>query len=325
MVKWIISIKDYPILIFYSLCWGENHFDIKAEILVLREQIDKLDKELLAIFKRRMLIVEKIAEVKALGKLAVNDAEREKQVLEAAAALFEGDKWETLTFMNNVMTIAKTKQYDRMLPSGEIFIPPVFALKTEDLNVAYLENNKSGSEQVAAEMFPASARSAYDDVEGVMEATKTGKADFGILPIENSQKGVFGEVYELIGKNGVYIVAQSWVNTEDIRRKNRFVVIAARAWYDLDCDITSVSFSAAYKSKAIALTLQVLMLAGIDAVRIGSKCLSTNRYLVFADLQTNLLNEGVKEALNQAAKYGDDFQILGCYRTWAEKEKIVFS
>jgi len=48
----------------------------------LREEIDKIDKEMISLFQKRMDIVIKIGEYKKSKSLPIEDKERERQLLE---------------------------------------------------------------------------------------------------------------------------------------------------------------------------------------------------------------------------------------------------
>lgn len=51
------------------------------EIEALRRDIDKLDKQIVELFKRRLLICKSIAKYKKKQNISINDSQREKYVL----------------------------------------------------------------------------------------------------------------------------------------------------------------------------------------------------------------------------------------------------
>lgn len=54
------------------------------EINELREEINKIDDEMLSLFEKRMAVAKKIGEYKKENGLAITDEEREKVVIEKA-------------------------------------------------------------------------------------------------------------------------------------------------------------------------------------------------------------------------------------------------
>ena len=54
---------------------------MQKEIKDLREEVNMVDKELVAVLKKRFLVVKKMIEVKDKEKVNVEDLDREKEIL----------------------------------------------------------------------------------------------------------------------------------------------------------------------------------------------------------------------------------------------------
>lgn len=61
---------------------SENSFDIQATIASFREEIDRLDSELLSIFNRRATLALQIGRIKKTLNLPVYDPSREKRIFD---------------------------------------------------------------------------------------------------------------------------------------------------------------------------------------------------------------------------------------------------
>lgn len=61
---------------------SENDSEIRARIIPFREEIDRLDSELLAIFNRRASLALEIGKIKKQLSLPVYDPSREKRIFE---------------------------------------------------------------------------------------------------------------------------------------------------------------------------------------------------------------------------------------------------
>jgi chorismate mutase/prephenate dehydratase len=99
--------------------------------------------------------------------------------------------------------------------------------------------------------------------------------------------------------------------------KNRtsFVVIAAHPEYDADCDLISVSFSAAHRSGALCEALLPFTAAGVNLTRIESRpSAALHTYRFFAEISGNIKDSRVVETLGHAANVTEYFEVLGCYR-----------
>lgn len=60
--------------------------EIKQQLSALREEIDRTDRDLAALFCRRMELCARIGSLKAAAGLPVRDAAREEKVLSSVAA-----------------------------------------------------------------------------------------------------------------------------------------------------------------------------------------------------------------------------------------------
>lgn len=186
--------------------------DCKEKLLGLRQNIDEVDRDMLDLFGRRMMISEQIADVKSAGNIAVTDESREQQVLDrTAAAVSENNRADALAFMRTLMALSRLRQNTRMMPSSGLLFPKSAEAPAKKLSIAFQGVVGAWSEQAAQQLFPGSPLQSCDYFEDVFEIVKSGQADFGVLPIENSQTGAIGEVYDLLRRHGCYITGQTWV------------------------------------------------------------------------------------------------------------------
>ena len=81
------------------------------EIGQLREEIDAIDKEMLALFERRMQVSTDIAEYKRVNNLPVYDGKREREkIASVAEAASDGMKDYAKNFMTELMDFSKCYQ-----------------------------------------------------------------------------------------------------------------------------------------------------------------------------------------------------------------------
>lgn len=184
----------------------------RDKLINLRQDIDRVDKELVGLFEQRMKTSEQIAQVKAEGNIAVVDEAREQHVLDAAIAITdEANKPDTIAFMRTLMALSKIKQNRTLMLSDPVDFPPSGEMKTEDTAVAFQGVPGAWGEQGAEQLFPNADLHQYEYFDDVFEAVRQGTVDYGVLPIENSQTGAIGEVYDLLKKHSCYIVGEVWI------------------------------------------------------------------------------------------------------------------
>jgi len=178
----------------------------------IREEIDRIDSELIPLFVERMRCSEKVAEIKRAEGIAVLDKEREKKVLEKVRGKAEefGDAASVLYAA--MMSISRARQH-QILDSGEAVremeasAPRKLDLKgkmilcqgtggaySHKAALQFMEQNGSGSIG-----FKGTWQDVFDSVD-------TGEADFGVLPVENSSAGSVYDVYSMILKYRLHIV-----------------------------------------------------------------------------------------------------------------------
>jgi chorismate mutase/prephenate dehydratase len=163
----------------------------KSELDKLRRKIDKLDDQLIHILNDRMEIVKKIGELKKTSKSAIYRPEREKSIIDRLFNRYHG---------------LLTK------PAIEAIFLEIFAiarnLELPEL-IAYLGPEGSFTHQAAESRFGAmSDYFALDSIKSVFQAVDTGRARFGVVPLENNQEGVVSETIDLLGSTNLHITAE---------------------------------------------------------------------------------------------------------------------
>jgi chorismate mutase / prephenate dehydratase len=147
----------------------------------LRQQIDQLDDQMLDILNQRMEVVRQVGELKKTSNTLVYRPEREKSILDRLSAQSDG-------LMNR--------------PALEAIYQEIFAVaRNLELpeRIAYLGPEGTFTHQAAESRFGAlSDYLALPSIRSVFESVNTGRARFGVVPIENNQEGVVKETIDLL-------------------------------------------------------------------------------------------------------------------------------
>ncbi|MDR2615357.1 MAG: chorismate mutase, partial [Oscillospiraceae bacterium] len=179
----------------------------KEKLDDLRGRIDAVDTDLTRLFQERQRISNDIAKVKEEGNLAITDTGREERVIASALALADADKKaETAALVRTLISLSKLRQYENLGLSHAFEFPESSARAPGP--VAFQGVAGAWSEHAARVMFPNDEYITREYFEDVFEAVKSGEASVGVLPIENSQTGAIGEVYDLLRRHSCYIVGQ---------------------------------------------------------------------------------------------------------------------
>lgn len=188
------------------------------ELTELRQEIDKIDRQLLPLFLERMKLCCKVADYKRKSGMAVLDTKRERQVLESKMELLDkpGMESEVYEFFNAVMAISRLRQgrelaeSRRRLRIGDV----IENLSERKVNprICYFGSEGAYSEEAAIKYFGGGSDRFYAKTfEDAFVNLKENKADYAVLPIENSSTGTIAEVMSLMEQYGFYIVGEVYV------------------------------------------------------------------------------------------------------------------
>ena len=178
-----------------------------TELEQLRQDIDRVDRELVRLFLDRMDIAQRVGEYKVREGLPVLDAARESVVLESKRALAPDAETaqEVGALFEALMGISRARQQRRM--GAQTAETP--CVQPDGLRIIYQGEAGAYTEEAARRYFGAAADIAptprWSDV---FEALTTGNADYGVLPIENSTTGAITQVYDLLAAGNVAIVGE---------------------------------------------------------------------------------------------------------------------
>lgn len=161
------------------------------KLLKAREIINETDREMAALFERRMEAVRLVAEYKQERGLPVFDAGREDQVIKNNVQNIEDEEIREfyVPFLRQTMEISKRLQH-RIL---------------EGMNVAYSGVEGAFAHIAAGRIFPDGNRISYPDFKAAYEAVEKGECDCAVLPIENSRAGEVGQVVDLLFSGSLYV------------------------------------------------------------------------------------------------------------------------
>ena len=111
--------------------------------------------------------------------------------------------------------------------------------------------------------------------------------------------------------NNLEVLVPDIMDSSDNRTS--FVVIAAEPEYNETSELISLTFSTAHRSGALCETLMPFMAAGLNLMRIESRPAGPDKYRFFAEIQGNIMDSNVIDALNHAAATCEYFEVIGCY------------
>ncbi len=183
------------------------------ELADLRVQIDKIDTELVELFKRRMNVSAEVAEYKRRTGMNVLDASRERALLDKVSEL-SGEEFEeyTRTLYATILELSRSYQHKKLGDASKLYkeieqslenTPKLFPERA----VVACQGVEGAYSQIAAErLFKAPNIVFFKDWESVFSAIGNGECRYGVIPIENSTAGSVKQVYDLMISRSFKIV-----------------------------------------------------------------------------------------------------------------------
>lgn len=162
-----------------------------ATLPELRQTIDKLDEQIVALLNSRAGIAQAIGRLKAVSGQAVFAPDREREVLDRVTALSQGP----------LSSESLTAIYRELMSAS-------FALERPP-RVGYLGPKGSYSHEAAMGQFGASVE--YDplvNIRAVFEELSRGHLDYGVVPVENSASGAVVDTLDSFIEHGTHVCCE---------------------------------------------------------------------------------------------------------------------
>jgi chorismate mutase/prephenate dehydratase len=145
-----------------------------------RQEIDKIDEQILKLLNKRARVVLNIAKVKREGKVCFHAPLREKEIFSRLSRLNPGP------FPKEALRAI----FREIISSSLALEAPV--------RVSYLGPEATFSHQACLKQFGSAAQLVpMGSLREVFEEVERGRADYGVVPIENSTEGVVSHTLDL--------------------------------------------------------------------------------------------------------------------------------
>lgn len=180
----------------------------------IRKDIDVIDKKIVDLYKERMNLTSEVASYKIATGKQVLDRERELSKLKVLETLADTDftRHGVRELFEQIMSTSRKKQYQLLTSCGkieELGFTEIPSLQMEGIHVVYQGVEGAYTHQALASYFGEETECFNVDTwRDAMEAIKSGKADYAVLPFENSSAGIVAENYDLLKEYGYYIVGE---------------------------------------------------------------------------------------------------------------------
>ena len=186
----------------------------------IRNEIDITDSQILELFERRMALTEEVAQFKIETGKPVFDQQREITKLQKLRhpVWFDFNSRGIKEIFRQIMSISRKRQY-QLLTENHVEqaadYVQVDKLPTKGAKVIFQGVEGAYSFEAMKTFFGEEIESSHVDTwKEAMELVADGKADYAVLPIENSTAGIVQDIYDLLVEYSNYIVGEQIIRIE---------------------------------------------------------------------------------------------------------------
>jgi len=191
-----------------------------SELDALRGAIDEIDRQMVALFERRMAVTQRVGAYKQSAGIPVLDARREREVIEKKMECLSDPELKTdVTLLYETIMGISRRQQRRLVQEGD---DPAYTRILRDIadhrapvespRVVYQGEPGAYSEMAAMNFFGQSVGArGLKQFRDVFAAIKNGGADYGVLPIENTSTGAIRQIFDLLSEYDCHIVGETTV------------------------------------------------------------------------------------------------------------------
>ncbi|EOS59884.1 chorismate mutase [Firmicutes bacterium M10-2] len=156
-----------------------------------RIEIDSIDRQIAKLYEQRMDTLKDVAEYKMKTGKPIVDHSREEAIIERNAKFIQNESYRDSYVRLLKFVIKESCDHQRALAAKEI--------------IAYAGVEGAFAHMAAEHVFPGNKKLAKASFDEVFEAVVNKEAQYGIIPFENTNSGLVGEVLDGLLKYPVKI------------------------------------------------------------------------------------------------------------------------
>lgn len=276
----------------------------------VRTEIDSVDGQIKALFKRRMQLAENVATIKAQTADAIFKPDREEAIIHKQTADLEDSiRMEYTALIKRMMEVSRKYQYGRTLELRHCF---PFSYETVSPEVARLAMIKP--ELYICDMYSKDQVVTVDTYDQIGKMLSEGTVDAGAGILEDISFGVSDALHQMLSAYHLYINACYLREDEGMTRK--VVVFSRQLVVQPQHNRLKLMFVCPNRSGSLSSILSMISDYGVNLTEIHSRPNGRKEdwnYNFFLELHMNLLAKESQALIFQLAEETQDLRLLGSY------------
>lgn len=180
------------------------------DLTEIRRKITDIDRAILKLLAERHQIAYDVVKSQEITKKPLRDIEREQQLLDALIRYADSQQYQL-----NPQYITEVFQKiieDSVLTQQTYLQDKLNQQRNNEIHIAFLGVLGSYSNLAARKYAERSQKQlielSCESFQQVFDAVENGKADYGVLPIENTTSGSINDVYDLLQHTDLHLVGE---------------------------------------------------------------------------------------------------------------------
>ncbi|KGQ55653.1 P-protein [Gallibacterium anatis] len=183
---------------------------MSLDLTEIRQKITQLDREILRLLAERHQVAYDVVRSKEITKKPLRDIEREQQLLDALIRYADSQNYQL-----NPQYITEVFQKiieDSVLTQQAYLQNKLNQQRNNQIHIAFLgmlgSYSNLAARQYAERYQKELIELSCESFRQVFAAVEEGKADYGVLPLENTTSGSINDVYDLLQHTDLHLVGE---------------------------------------------------------------------------------------------------------------------
>lgn len=279
----------------------------------LREEIDKIDDQLVQLFVQRMEVSSRIADYKKENGLPILVPSREQEKLQDVAQKAGPDmEVYTRVLYDLLFELSRGYQSQRNASRTTLYNQIASAMEhtpkllPKDAAVACLTCGESDTEMVCRKLLGNCSILPFKSTESILSAVSQGLCRYGMLPVNNDLK----EILDKMARQQLYIIRACRLSDA-----SQYIFVARKLEIYPGANRSTIRMALSDRPGALHKVLSRLYTLGINVVRLESRPIRENNFqaMFYFDLETSVYSEEFLLFICELQDLCRDFTYLGSY------------
>lgn len=291
------------------------------DINELRQEIDRIDDQLVRLFAQRMDVSVKIADYKKEQNLPIYVPAREREKLaDVSTKVDQALASHVRVLYCLLFELSRSYQSERHSARTDLFrritdsIENTPKLFPQQAMVACVGKENDTTQRACEHIFRSPCPLYFSSLESVFSAVNQGMCRYGLVTLEDGASSASKSVYDLLIQHKFSIVRAFRLQSESGER-TRYICVSKNLEIYPGADRTSLMMVLPHKPGSLYRVLARLYTLGINVTRLESRPMADRDYQImfYFDLDTSIYSGEFVHLMCELDDLCEQFQYLGSY------------